>query len=470
MRAPTGSQAPSVRVVPPCSSNEGAQAVAICRAGGLELFEWQAALQADWLGRDADGMWAAPACGLSVPRQNGKTLDIQARAQHGMLALGEWVVYTSHLQKTSTETFLEMKGFFEHPSVAKHVKCIKGALGREEIILKNGGRVQFVARTRNGGRGLHGDLLIFDEAQELTAAQQAAFLPALAASANPQTIYIGTPPDENCDGSVFRRIRRDAVSGKSTKTAWAEWSVPEIGDVRDRSRWAQANPSLGLLIKESTVEGEQEQMSDDTFARERLGWWSPEGADAELCVDAAAWGEARTAEPPESGVPCFAVKFAPDGRRATVAVCLKADEGPYHVEFVAHTDRGDAAWAHRLLRDAVPSAGFVAVDGKAHAEDLLTVFRDCKYPRRAYSAMTPTEVADACAMFAAAVGGRTVTHYGQEDLTESVTRCKRRAIGREGWGFDGRGLVDETFAEAAAMAYWAARKCRRDPRRKAKIG
>lgn len=466
----TGTQTPSARVAPPCSSNHGDKAVTVCKAGGLELFDWQATVLVDWLGRDADGMWAAPTCGLSVPRQNGKTLNIQSRAQYGMLAFGEWVVYTSHLQKTSTETFLEMKGFFEHPSVAKHVKCIKGALGREEIILKNGGRIQFVARTRNGGRGLHGDVLIFDEAQELTAAQQAAFLPALAASANPQTIYIGTPPDENCDGSVFRRIRREALGGKSTKTAWAEWSVDQIGDVRDRDRWAQANPSMGLLIKESTVESECEQMAPDTFARERLGWWSPEAAEADACVDPSAWDEARTAEPPESGVPCFAVKFAPDGRRATIAVCLKADEGPYHVEYVAHSDRGGAEWAWGLLCDAMPGTGFVVVDGKAHTEDLLTVMRDAKVPRRAYSGMSPSEVADACAMFSAAVGGRTVTHYGQAPLTDSVVKCRRRNIGREGWGFDGRGLVDETYAEAAAMAYWAARKCKRDPRRKALIG
>lgn len=465
-----GAQAPSYRAAPPCRANDAAQALAVNRAGGLDPMPWQEGLLSDWLGRDADGMWAAPTCGLSVPRQNGKTLAFQSRANHGMLALGEWVVYTSHLQKTSTETFLEMKAFFEHPAVAKRVKCIKGALGREEIILNNGGRVQFVARTRNGGRGLHGDLLVFDEAQELTAAQQAAFLPAISASANPQALYLGTPPDENCDGSVFRRIRREALGGKSTRTAWAEWSVDGVGDVADRARWAQANPSMGLLIKESTIESECEQMAHDTFARERLGWWSPEATEADACVDASAWDEARTAEPPESGVPCFAVKFAPDGRRATIAVCLKADDGPYHVECVAHSDRGGAEWAWGLLRDAMPSAGFVVVDGKAHAEDLLTVMRDAKVPRRACSGMTPSEVADACAMFSAAVGGRAVTHYGQGALSESVVKCRRRSIGREGWGFDGRGLVDETYAEAAAMAYWAARKCKRDPRRKALIG
>lgn len=107
----------------------------------------------------------------------------------------EQVIYTAHLQKTATETFEEMRDFFETPALASYVAEIRTALGREQIILKNGARIKFLARTRNGGRGQHGDLLIFDEAQELDENQQASFIPAISASSNPQTIYVGTPPD-----------------------------------------------------------------------------------------------------------------------------------------------------------------------------------------------------------------------------------------------------------------------------------
>ena len=115
----------------------------------------------------------------------------------GMLLFNEQIIYTAHLQKTATETFEEMRDFFESPKIKKYVAQdgIKSALGREQIILKSGARVKFLARTRNGGRGQHGDLLIFDEAQELDSTAQASFLPAISASLNPQTIYTGTPPD-----------------------------------------------------------------------------------------------------------------------------------------------------------------------------------------------------------------------------------------------------------------------------------
>lgn len=52
-------------------------------------------------------------------------------------------------------------------------------------------------------------------------------------------------------------------------------SLKEIGDVNDRSRWYRTNPALGRRILESTIASECEQMDADTFARERLGWWSP---------------------------------------------------------------------------------------------------------------------------------------------------------------------------------------------------
>ena len=235
---------------------------------------WQADALADWMAVQ-NGMWVCRTCGASIPRQNGKTGLVAGRAEAGMIMLNEQVIYTAHLQKTATETFEEMANFFDTAALRKYVKDIKTALGREQIILNSGARVKFLARTRNGGRGQHGDLLIFDEAQELDVDAQASFIPAISASKNPQVIYVGTPPDPNATGTVFREIRENALQGKTKSMAWLEFSVNEIGDVHDKTRWAATNPALGTRILLSTVEGEVEQMPADTFARERLGWWTP---------------------------------------------------------------------------------------------------------------------------------------------------------------------------------------------------
>ena len=243
-----GSQEPSVRLAPDYLQSDGLDAAKILRAGGTVLDPWQADVLDDWLGRSPSGKWAAPTCGGSVPRQNGKSLLVQGRAEAGMLLYNEQVIYTAHLQKTATETFEEMRVFFESPRLKKYVSDIKTALGREQIILKSGARIKFLARTRNGGRGQHGDLLIIDEAQEMDENAQASFLPAISASLNPQTVYVGTPPDPGASGTVFRGIRQRALDGKTERMAWFEFSVDEIGNVKDRQRWADTNPALGRRI------------------------------------------------------------------------------------------------------------------------------------------------------------------------------------------------------------------------------
>ena len=222
-----GSQEPSARIAPEYPATDGQDAVRILRAGGTVLDPWQSDILDDWMSRTVSGKWAAPTAGGSVPRQNGKSLLVQGRSEAGMLLFNETVIYTAHLQKTATETFEEMRAFFESPKLRRHVAEIKTALGREQIILKSGARIKFLARTRNGGRGQHGDLLIFDEAQELDETAQGSFLPAISASLNPQTIYVGTPPGPDAVGTVFRALRKRALDGEAKKAAWFEFSVPE---------------------------------------------------------------------------------------------------------------------------------------------------------------------------------------------------------------------------------------------------
>ena len=107
-----GSQVPCERTAPAHPFSDGPDAVKLLRLGGTVLDPWQSDILGDWLGRTASGKWAAPTAGGSVPRQNGKSLLVQGRAEAGMLLFDETVLYTAHLQKTATETFEEMRDFF----------------------------------------------------------------------------------------------------------------------------------------------------------------------------------------------------------------------------------------------------------------------------------------------------------------------------------------------------------------------
>lgn len=469
-----GSPEPTFSVVPQFEYSELEECLDTCALGGLNPFEWQQTVLSAWLARNNAGKWAALNCGLSVPRQNGKSLGTaEARANYGMLVLGEQVIYTAHLQKTATETFEDMASFFtDHKATKKHLKTVKEALGREQIILKNGARVKFLARTRAGGRGQHGDLLIFDEAQELDSSQQASFLFAIAAAQNPQTIYMGTPPDEvSTPGVVFKGIRKRAKQGNSKRTAWHEWSVPDIpANVHDETLWAKTNPSLGFTIQRETIEAEAEQTEADEFARERLGWWSDkEIKDAVFSVEE--WSSCidKAPEPSDDEVISIGIKFTPDGSHVAISGATKSKDHKPFVELIFYESMSvGTSWIAEWINDRRSKIAEVCIDGKSNVDALVGKLKKLNFPDRAIKVMGASDVVAASSMFYDAVIEQSLIHANQELLAESVTKSRKRYIGSKdngGWGF-GDGLSVAAPVESVASAFRSVMTTKRNPRRK----
>lgn len=464
-----GSQEPSVRIAPEYLESDGFDATKLLRVGGLMLDPWQADVMDDWMGRGPSGRWASPTCGGSVPRQNGKSLLVQGRAETGMLMFNEQVIYTAHLQKTATETFEEMRDFFESPKLSKYVAEIKTAIGREQIILKTGARIKFLARTRNGGRGQHGDLLIFDEAQELDENQQASFLPAISASINPQTLYVGTPPDPTAVGTVFRSIRSKAIDGETNKTSWFEFSVDEIGDVADPKRWASTNPALGRRILRSTIEGEVEQMDPDTFARERLGWWSPVVEHKlEYVILEEVWDACKSDEMKPEGKTAYGVKFSSDGSEVCLCGAVCPEDGPARISMIERKSTGyGVKWLADWLNARYTKASCVVIDGRNGVDVLIDKIRDTWRYKTSVIKPSVSDVIAAVGLLTNELNEQTVTWYSkQEALRESAVTSIKRPIGG-GFGFGGD---NSTPIEACSLALWGARNSKRDPTRKMRIG
>jgi hypothetical protein len=464
-----GCQDPSERITPKYEKTDGMRAAKILKVGGLILDPWQMEVMDDWLAFSPGGKWINKTCGGSVPRQNGKTCLISGRAEAGMVLYNEQVLYTAHLQKTATETFEEMAAFFDSPNLRKYVKDIKTALGREQIILSSGARVKFLARTRNGGRGQHGDLLIFDEAQELDSDQQASFLPAISASLNPQTIYIGTPPDPNADGTVFRGIRKKALDGTTKSTAWFEFSVDKIGDVTDKKRWADTNPALGRRILLSTIEGESEQMDPDTFARERLGWWTPVVSERkDFAIPEDVWDRCASDAPKPEGKTAYGVKFSADGSEVCLCGAVIPKDGPARITMIDRRPTGlGTQWLASWLNERYKKASCVVIDGKNGVDVLVDKITGTWKYKGSVVRPGAKDVIAAVGLVVDCLNEQTVTWYSQqEDLRHSATSSIKRPIGG-GWGFGGD---DSTPIEACALALWGAKTTKRDPNRVMRIG
>jgi hypothetical protein len=465
-----GNQEPTIRLAPAYKHTDGTDATKLLAIGGITLDEWQRNLLDDWMAVDGN-LWVCQTCGLSVPRQNGKTLLIQGRCAGGMMLYGERVVYTAHLQKTSTETFEEIASFFDSKNLRKYVQDIKTALGREQIILKNGGKMKFVARTRNGGRGLHGDLLIFDEAQELDESQQGGFLPAISASLRPQTIYTGTPPEPESPGTVFRDLRQKAIDGKTTTAAWAEYSVKEIGNVADRKRWAQSNPAFGVRILETTIAGECEQMAEDTFARERLGWWPKVIKHEErlpLAIDKDLWEKAKSDDLKPEGKTAYGIKFSADGTEVCLCGAVIPDNGKARISLIERKPTGlGTQWLAEWLNERYKKASCVVIDGRNGVDVLIDKISDTWRMKGSVIRPTAKDMIASVSTLMDCLQEETVTWYAkQEALSESALSSTKRAIAG-GWGFGGE---NSTPIEACALALWGAKNSKRNPNRKMRIG
>lgn len=463
-----GRQEPSVRIVPNYVETDGLDAERILRSGNLTLDIWQSEILNDWMAI-RDRQWICKTCGGSVPRQNGKTALIEGRAEAGMILYNEQVIYTAHLQKTATESFEEMASFFDTPKLRRYVKDIKTALGREQIVLNTGARVKFLARTRNGGRGQHGDLLIFDEAQELSVEAQASFIPAISASKNPQVVYVGTPPDPTSDGTVFRGIRDRALAGTTEATAWFEYSVDSIGDVNDKQRWADTNPALGKRILISTIEGEREQMPPDTFARERLGWWTPVVENkVEYALSEESWDACKSeAEKPE-GKTAYGVKFSYDGSEVCLCGAVIPEEGPARISMIERrsTVMG-IQWLADWLNARYQKASCVVIDGRNGVDVLIDKISGTWKMKGAIVRPSARDMIATTSTLVDAINEKSVTwYYKQTALRESAVSSTKRPI-NGGWGFGGD---DSIPIEACALAFWGIKNTKRDPNRKMRIG
>ncbi len=455
--------------IPARLDGDGEMACRLAAAYFGEPMPWQPHVLDAMLARDGRDRYLLSTLGIAAPRQNGKSWDVRGRCFHGALN-GEKILYTCQHGDTSDEMFQALAAPFEDEDnfeLRDLLLAVRKTNGQQAIKLKNGGLIRFTTRTNSLARGKTYDVLIYDEAQELTSGQQAASLPAISAGPkrNPQTIYLGTPPEPDECGDVFYELHDKVHSGESGM-GWIEWGAREIGDVRDRRRWYECNPSLGIHLNVDAVAAECDQMAPDVFARERLGWWAPRGSAGIFALDAAQWAACLTDAPMTGGKLAFGVKFSADGARVAVSWARAERDGGSYVELydLAGTAGGTARIADMLLRNSAEIA-CVCIDGKSGTDALKRRLLDRGFPKAALATGTPTIVQAAASMLADEVRDGSTSHIESPALDESATGALKRDVGRDGWGFaDGANCTAEAV-ESASLALWAARTTKRDPSR-----
>ena len=465
-----GRQTPTESVTLPYTRTHGQEAVDLYNSTGRTAQPWQELLMYDILAVNDDGLYVHTKFGYSVPRRNGKNEVVVIREMFG-LEHGEKILHTAHRTTTSASAsrrlaaLLSAAGYTEVSRIKKgevydrHFTYSK-QLGLECITLlgEGGGTCSFRTRSSKGGLGEGFDLLVIDEAQEYQDSEETALKYGVSDSRNPQTLFCGTPPTPVSSGTVFLKMRSNALHGESRNTGWAEWSVDEMTDPNDRESWYETNPSLGTILTERKILDEIGTDEVD-FNIQRLGLWLR--YNQKSAISKAEWNALEVGRMPKlTGRLFVGIKYGRDNENVCMSIAVKTADNQIFLESIdCRSIREGNGWILSFLRSA--DVEKVVIDGANGQQMLADDMKNGGLKPPLLPAVKQIVLANA--VFLQAISAREgslvhpICHRGQPALTRSVSNCEKRAIG-SGGGFGFRSItegVEIGLLESVALAYWA---------------
>lgn len=467
------SPAPAFTSVPAhATTTAGGEAADLARLLGFQVDAPEQLVLDVLLAEGPGGLWAGLEAAVVCPRQQLKTWALLMSVLHDAVRPGpsRRIVWTSHLYKTTQGAFQDLHALVDNTDwLRKRVRKVRTAKGEEQIEFTTGVRVDFLARTSGGGRGLTGDVVVLDEALFLSPVMMGALLPTLSSRPNPHVRYGSSPGLPTSD--VLRSIRDRGRTGTDASLAYVEWSSERqpcqdpacshvVGvagcQLDDEGKWEAANPALGRRMGVDYVRRERAALPPSEFMRERMGWWQdpPAGGTSQV-IPADAWASRQVAESslaPGSRV-AFAVDTSWDRTRSWVAVAGVRPDGTPHVEIVAASYGTE--WVAAWLRDRMAAwrpVGIGLQGTTAPVSSLLPeLTADATLPTRSLSGV---DVARACGMLYDAVVSGPLAHVGQVQLDDAVRHATIRPIG-DAWAWDRKGSpVDVAPLVAASLALY----------------
>ena len=240
---------------------------------GLPLIPWQRWVLNDLLSVDDGNNWRKKTALVLVARQNGKThLARMLILSHLFLWGSKNVLGMSSNRNMALDTFRQVAYTIEDNQFLKdQVRQIRLANGQESITLLNGARYEIAAATRDAPRGKTADFLYIDELREWTPEAFTAALPVT--RARPQAMTLMTSNAGDGFSSVLNDLRERCLSYPPENLGYYEYSAPQHCKIHDREAWTMANPALGHLITEQTLEESVNTNSVEATRTEMLCQW-----------------------------------------------------------------------------------------------------------------------------------------------------------------------------------------------------
>lgn len=429
-----------------------------CARLGWGFDGWQDGAGKLILGKRSDGLYAADLVGLAIGRQVGKTYLFAAMTFAMCLREpGLTVIWTAHRVKTAKETFNSMAGLASQEKVRPHVAQVVRGRGDEALLFANGSRILFGAREAGFGRGFTNvGVLMFDEAQILTASAMEDMVASQNVAENPLTILTGTPPRPRDPGEVFTTLRQEAISGDSDDVLYIELSADPDADLMDRAQWRRANPSFPNRTSERAMLRMKKNLSDDSFRREALGIWDEVSVHQPL-VTVQQWRGMADVGPADGVAPDALGVDMSHGRDISVVGCWVEGDNAHVEQVWAGSDPAAAVeWVVGRAGRRVP----VVVDGASPAASFVPELKS----RRCQVVVTSAaNMAQACGLLENRLATDSLTHGAQKPLTDAILGARRRPIrDAGGWALDRSDPASAIYPiVAATLALFGATSHRR---------
>jgi len=441
---------------------------------GITLDQWQQDIWEIALGLRSDGSLCCDVMGvtLSIARQAGKTWGVMV----GLIAIclarpGTTVVWSSHHDRTSSETLAKIAGIVEKPAIRPKMRAQHPVVNTDDnrgVHFANGSRILFGARSAGFGRGFSEvDIQVYDECQNIKPGSLTDMLAAMNVSEIGLAFFMGTPPrpQETRLGvdAAFKRRRNRAIEPKKRrpfKGVYVEFSadapvdresIPDLDAPEFWERLSIANPSYGYRVGRSAIERLVENMSPEDVYREVMGIWD-ETNKVTSPIDAAAWAANADGGPSLKVKPTALGVDMNHARKVSIGACWLEVESAHVEEVWAGFDERDAIeWIVRAAGRRMP----VMIDSESPANSMIPTLK-----ARGVKALTGSaaDMAKGCGLVKSETEARTLTHADQKSLNDARTGARERKIGKAGgWGYDRSSptveiqpLVAVTLARVAA--------------------
>lgn len=458
--------------VPDRRGSYGDEAADLTAMAGRELDPEQRLAVDAMLSYGPGGRWLALESGVVEARQNGKTGGVLLPVTLFDLFLmpPDRIVWTAHLFRTARDAFMDFVGLIEGcAELSRRVKRVVYANGEEAIELHSGAKLEFLARSKGGGRGLGGKRVVMDEALFLAADSMGALMPTLSARPDPQINYGSSAGLGHSDH--LRTLRDRGRRGGDPSLIWVEWCAPGGWDdppcaagrecthvlgsdgcaLDDESLWQLANHSLGRRISVEYVRAERRALPPSEFGRERLGWFDlPETEEKPIDPAAFAAVMVEHLERPES-VPTFFLDASPGMRSAAIGIAGSDDAGLILDE---ERDVGTDWLVPRAaeLKERYPDAQWFYEQAGAVGA-LLPALAEAGIEPEPFSA---ADMGRACGHLQTLVADKQVRIVADETLTVALAGAVKRDVGEGLWAWGRRkSTTDISPLVAITGAAWA---------------